>query len=294
MNIREAIAASLREEDPAETWELPFSASEGGSYFRERRGSYPVTPRRAEDVPAGAMESLAETCGVEDLHQVFIIPLAVRSTGVRGRNVISPRSVLALGSRAVGLWTEKPQPGVRVVITLDELAAVEDRTILLYGRLSFLSPGQSLRIRYNMVARGGLERALLELRRRLTGPARPIPQESLGTPPLPFKWKVLLQTLPVRLDADSSVAFRFAAVPEKARRAAPRGQLIVLNPWELVFLCEPAGASSRYGVDSFIVPRARVTDLRTNAGGVEVDANGARFPLPMAPALAEAARQWFA
>jgi hypothetical protein len=199
MSIRDTVIPRCQESDLAETWELPFSESEGSSYYRMNRGSYPYTPRRAEDVPTGALESLGEICVIEDLHQVFIVPLAVRSTGARGKKVISPNSVLALGARAVGLWTEKPQPGVRVVIPLEELAAMEDVTILLYGRLSFCSAAQRLSIRYNTVTRGGLEPALLELRKRLTGPAQQTPRDDPAATALPFKWNQLLHTPRVRL-----------------------------------------------------------------------------------------------
>lgn len=123
---------------------------------------FPHAPRRAEDIPSGALESLSESCGIEGLRQVFLIPRAVRSIGWRDQKVISPNSVLAIGSRAVGLWTEKPEPGVKVMIPLKKLSAIEDVTILLYGRLSFFSFGDRLTIRYNTLARSGLEPALLE------------------------------------------------------------------------------------------------------------------------------------
>jgi hypothetical protein len=71
---------------------------------------------------------------------------------------------------------------------------MKDVTILLYGRLSFYSTAQRLRIRYNTVTRIGLEPALLELRRRLTGPAQRTPRDDLGAPALPFKWDRLLHT----------------------------------------------------------------------------------------------------
>src|SRR5208337_3899022 len=170
MRFRDLFSARRQEVDPAEKWELHFRESEGGSYYGGNYASHPYTPHQLAEVPAGAMESLREPCGVEDLHQVFIVPWAVRSVDSRGRRVISPNSVLALGARAVGLWTEKPQPGLKVVIRMEELAAIEDVMILLYGRLSFVPFGERLRIRYNTVARDKLEQALLELRQQLSGP----------------------------------------------------------------------------------------------------------------------------
>src|SRR5208337_3810248 len=164
--------------------------SEGGSY-----GGicdiFPFTPRRAEDIAEGALESLNEICGIEGLRQVFILPRAARTTGLGEQKVISPGSVLGIGTRAVGLWTEKPEPGVKVAIPLERLSAIEDVTILLYGRLSFLSFGGRLTIRYNTLARFALEPALLDLRKRLGGSPQPLPREDERSPVLPIKWECL-------------------------------------------------------------------------------------------------------
>jgi hypothetical protein len=192
----------------------------------------------------------------------------------------------------VGLWTEKPRPGVKVMIRIEELAAIEDVMILLYGRLSFLPFGDKLRIRYNTVARQRLEPALLELRRRLAGPEQGIPRSSEASTVLPFKWNYLLHSARVGLAEDGAVAFRFARVPRRRRRATPRGQLLVLNPRELVYLCDPPESDEEYGVDSFIVPRSLVAGISTRNGNLEIVAKGARFSLSMSPGLSDAALQW--
>jgi hypothetical protein len=119
--------------DPPEPWELPYCNGKGGSCYRCVHDAFPRRPRDTEDLPAGALESLRGVCGLDGLQQLFIIPWAVRSVGWKDRRVISPKSILALGSRAVGLWTEKPDPGVKIVIDLEKLSAIEDRMILLYG-----------------------------------------------------------------------------------------------------------------------------------------------------------------
>jgi hypothetical protein len=255
---------------------------------------FPHAPRRAEDIPSGALESLSESCGIEGLRQVFLIPRAVRSIGWRDQKVISPNSVLAIGSRAVGLWTEKPEPGVKVMIPLKKLSAIEDVTILLYGRLSFFSFGDRLTIRYNTLARSGLEPALLELRRRLTGSPQPIPGEDDGSAELPFKWKRLLRSALIRLNEDASVAFRFANAPRSSRHDIERGQLLVLNPHELVYMCDPVEASHNYGEDSFILPRSRINAVRVREKNLEVFSTGAHFSLSMVSELCEAAARWFA
>jgi len=277
--------------DPAEQWELRFTEAEGGSYFTNERASHPYVPRRAEDVPGTALGDLTGACAVRSLSQVFIVPFAVRSVG-GGRKVISPNSVLALGDRAVGLWTEKPSPGVRLLIPLDRVAAIEDVTILLYGRLSFVPFGDRLTIRYNTVARAEMKPALLELRRRLAGPPLELPDAVLEPGDLPFKWKVLAHDPVVRLDEGAPALVRFAEVPGPTRREKAIGQMVALNPYELVYLSEPLEAADRYGVDCSTVPRSRMTSVRVHESDFEVVSNGACLRLPMAPALRDAAMSW--
>ncbi len=284
---------AVRPHDAAEKWELRFTEEEGGSYFRTERASHPYTPRREEDIPAGAMGALEAVCGIHELGQIFIIPWAVRSTGSLARKVISPNSVLALGDRAVGLWTEKPQAGVKITIPLEKVSAIEDVTILLYGRLSFVPFGDRLTIRYNTVARCEMEPALLALRERLAGAAQALPARDQGQEELPFKWKVLLEQPLVRLRESAPVISSFVSVRGKSRDEPHRGQLIALNPFELVYLCDPMESTERYGVDSFIIPRARITGVQVMDEGLEVCSNGANVPIPMSRSLRETAVKWF-
>ena len=271
---------------------LRNTEGEGGSHHRGVYDIFPHTPRRAEDVPEGALGSLNESCSLEGLRQVFVIPWAVRSTGCGDQKVISPESVLGVGTRAVGLWTEKPGRGVKVLIPLDRLAAIEDLTILLYGRLSFLSFAEKLTIRYNTLARSNLRPALLELRERLAGPPLPLPLEEEEVAELPIKWKRLLRSPYLRFRESAPVAFRFAVTPGKSRDDVQRGQLLVVNPHELVYMFDPLEASHNYGEDSFIVPRPRITRVRVREKYLEVASNGARLSLSMAPELREAAARW--
>ncbi len=280
--------------DPAESWELPCAESEAGSYHRGVCDIFPFTPRRREDVADGALESLRDVCGIEGLRQVFIIPWVVRKTGFGEQKVISPESVLGIGTRAVGLWTAKPEPGVKIAIALERLSAMEDVTILLYGRLSFLSFGQRLTIRYNTLARFALEPALLELRKSLAGAPQALPCREEGSPKLPIKWELLVRSSLLRFHEDAPVAFRFAIARGKSRHERDQGQLLALNPHELVYMCDPPEASHNYGEDSFIVPRPHITRVRVRERYLEVAANGARLTLPMAPELRETAARWFA
>jgi hypothetical protein len=282
----------VRPQDPAEKWEIRFTEAAGGSYFRTERASHPYTPRREEDIPSGAEEALERVCGIHELGQIFIIPWAVRSTGSLAQKVISPNSVLALGDQAVGLWTEKPEPSVKITIPLERVAAIEDVTILLYGRLCFVPFRDRLTIRYNTVARHEMEPALLALREKLAGAAQPLPVVDQSREELPFKWKVLIEQPLARLLGNSPVIYSFALVRGKSRNEAPRGQLLTLNPFEFVYICDPTESTERYGVDSFVLPRARITGVHIRDNDLEVRCNGAIIPIPMASSLRSAAMKW--
>jgi hypothetical protein len=281
-----------RQRDRAESWELPYEEIQSGGYNRGIRDVYPHKPRREEDLPFGALESLHKRCCIEGLHQVFVIPWAVRQTGYADQKVMSPAGVLGIGTRAVGLWTEEPDHGVKVVIPLDRISAIEDITILLYGRLSFLSIREKLTIRYNTIARASLAPALLALRERLAGAPRPLPREEEPDTDLPIKWRRLLRSPLLRFREDAPVAFRFARVPCTSPDNVERCQLLVLNPYELVYMCDPPEASHNYGEDSFIVPRLNVTRARATGKHLEIASNGAHHSLAMAAELRDAAALW--
>ncbi|OHD23196.1 MAG: hypothetical protein A2V99_09085 [Spirochaetes bacterium RBG_16_67_19] len=284
--------STRRPSDPAESWELEYSESEGGGYYRGIYDVFPRLPRREQEVPPGALEALNASCGLAGLHQLLLIPMAVRATGHGEQKVISPASVLGLGTRAVGLWTEKPQAGVKVLIPLERLSAIEDVTILLYGRLSFLSIAERLTIRYNTLARSSLKPALFELRRKLAGSPLPLPHEEAPAGELPLKWRRLLRSPQLRFREEAPLTYRFTMTPKSGRDDIERGQLLVVSPHELLFLCDPPEASHNYGEDSFIVPRPRITRVRAREKYLEVASNGARLSLRMAPELRQAAARW--
>jgi hypothetical protein len=287
-------ATCRRPLDPAESWELEYTEGESGGFNRGIYDVFPRLARREEQVPEGALEALNAGCSLSGVRQVFLIPKAVRTTGHGNEKVISPASVLGIGNRAVGLWTEKPQAGVKVLIPLERLAAIEDVTILLYGRLSFFSFTDRLTIRYNTLARSSLRTVLLELRQRLADPPLPLPAEEETTAELPIKWRRLLRSPQLRFREEAPVAFRYAVTRRSSRDDIDRGQLLVVNPHELLYLCDPEEASHNYGEDSFIVPRPRITRVRVREKYLEVVSNGARLSLRMAPELRQVAARWLA
>jgi hypothetical protein len=293
MKVRELFGMRSRPGDPAESWEIPYTELDGGFYFRGNYAAHPYVPRKPDELPRGALESLEGPCGVEDLSQILIIPSSVRLIGLGNRKVITPLEVLAVGARAVGLWTATPQPGPKAIIPLADLAAVEDVHILLYGRLSFLSPDQRLTIRYNTVCRRVLEPPLQALRKRLAGPGRGLLQRCTEPPELPFKWSFLLAWPFSTLDPMAPRDFRFLGAPPRQAGWMQRGHLLILTPWELVSMHDPAESSQSYGVDCFFLARSRIQAVAIQKKVAEVTANGARFVLPMAPQLLTGMAAWF-
>jgi hypothetical protein len=90
------------------------------------------------------------------------------------------------------------------------------------------------------------------------------------------------------------VTYRFAQAPRASRQDVDRGQILVVNPHELVYMCDPPEASHNYGADSFIVPRPRITRVRDREKYLEVASNGARLSLAMVTELRQAGARWFA
>ncbi len=284
--------ASHRLQDPAESWEVGRRESAADPSSRGIYDIFPRTPRTADDLPRDALEALNRSCSLEGLEQLFVIPRAIRSTGCGDQKVMSPRCILGVGTQAVGLWTEEPQRGIKVLIPLNRIGAIEDITVLLYGRLSFFSFAERLTIRYNTLARSGLRPALLALRERLAGSPLPLPAEEEAGMELPVKWRRVLHSPVTRLHEGAPVLFRFAVEPGRPGEDVDRGQLLVVNPHELVYTCDPPEASHNYGADSLVVPRAQVTRVKARERRLEVTASGARLSLSMATELREAAVRW--
>lgn len=288
--------------DPAEPWEAPYTEREGGFYYRGYYAGHPSVPSTPDDLPAGSFESLRQACSVTDLGQLLVIPSCVRLIGQGSRKVITPQQVLGIGAQAVGLWAEKPEPGLKVSIPLDSLCAIDDVHILLYGKLSFISSTRRLTIRYNTVCRRVLEPILSALRKTLAGPGLPVPsracpdQEDGASAPavIPFKWNFLLHSSFSTLDDSAPRLYQFSEEPRRSgRKRAPRGHLMIVTPYELVSLQDPVESFHSYGVDSVFIPRARIQGVTVHAKGVEVSSRGASLSLPLPPQLLSAVGGWF-
>jgi hypothetical protein len=113
---------------------------------------------------------------------------------------------------------------------------------------------------------------------------------------LPFKWRNVVRSISVCLQEGAPVTFRFAQSPKRSRHDVEHGQLLVLNPYELVSMSDPVDSDSmdNLGKDSFIVPLSRISGVQIQENDLAITSNGVHFRLSMLPELCEAATRWLA
>jgi hypothetical protein len=243
-----------------------------------------------------------------------VIPAASRLD--RERLYSTPLQVLAFGDRSVGLWQHEAPAGRVTSIEIDRLLAIDDREILLYGHLRFVSAHAQIHVRYDTASREALEGSLCDLRRRMA--PTEIPTEATfvwldasGRPgleaDLPHKWRTILQFPTVRLDPalPSAVAVGdvAAAPPNWVSPAAgrPATGVAVLGPRELVVATEPGEFidGPRYGVDLVSVPRERLGRLAWDGHSLTIwtvgrsDGEWASVTLHVDPELVKAMQRAF-
>lgn len=257
--------------DAAEPWEIPVAKED---WFEVDRWlvARPLRPTRAAEVPPAALPALEERCGPLPLERLYVVPRTTRLVA-RGRCVITPAEVLGFGERTVGLWVDDGPDGRVMSIPIDRLLAVDDRRILLYGRLRLVAADMQLVVRYNTVSREDLQENLGELRGRMATRLQPIESaflwldprdERLGPLDLPHKWRVLLEHPTIRPDLDEPAIVAVGDVTEiRPGRNRPLSGVAVLGTRELVIATEPSEYldSARYGVDLLAVPRERLDSL---------------------------------
>ncbi|MGD0862318.1 MAG: hypothetical protein ABSA21_06095 [Candidatus Limnocylindrales bacterium] len=258
-------------------------------------------------MPAPARSALEVDCGPLSLERLFVVPKTTRLVSPRDC-VITPARVLGFGTQVVALWVDDC-PGGRVIsIPIDRLIAVDNRSILLYGRLRLLSPGAELVVRYNSVYRDELQENLRDLRSQLARKEFPVESGFLWLDPgneqmrqsdLPFRWQVVLDYPTVRPNLREPVVIAVGDVARIRRgRTGPPSGVAVLGSRELVIANEPSDSLgfARYGIDLLAVPRERLDSLgwdgrsltvhlASNRGGVE---GSSSVVLPLDPRLVEA------
>lgn len=257
--------------DPPEPWEIPLPRR-GRDEFDCRVSSRPFRPTRWEEIPPRALPALEEICGRLPFDRLFVVP---RTTRLIAHNccVVTPAEVLAFGDEAVGLWVDVGPAGCVLSVPVDGLVAVDDRRVLLHGRLRLVAPTRDLVVRYGTVSQEALEGNLSVLRDRMATGHAPVEPgfvwptakgAGMGRPDLPYKWRLLLGHPKVQPNLGEPVVVAVGDVAELGAgpRRAPSG-VAVLGPRELVIVSEPPELDdcARYGVDLLAVPRQRLDAL---------------------------------
>jgi len=215
------------------------------------------------------------------------------------------------------MWVDDPAgASVRVTVSVDRLASIEKRNILLYGRVALTAGDSSVVIRYSTVAEPDLQDSLFAVRMAMAGAPVATPavfrwpgHTTLEQEPesaLPYKWRVVLGSRQARLERGEPAIVAVGGI-EDARASRPG--VAVLGSRELVIVTDPTEdvKTARYGFDMCTVPRSRLRSLAWDGDLLTVRAAGgptagldhiadqpAAILVPLDPRLGEAMRDAFA
>jgi hypothetical protein len=257
--------------DPIEPWEIPIPKRDRYKIDRWLPGR-PFRPTRLADIPAPALAAVEGVCGPVQLSRVFVVPRTTRLVD-SSRCVITPTKVLGFGEEVVAVWIDDGPEGRVMSMPTEQLDAVDDRTILLYGRLRLIASDAQLVVHYNTVARDDLRDDLCRLRSQMATRELPVSPGFLWLDPsnprpdragLPHKWLVVLDSAAVRPNPAEPVVVAVGNLTEIRRgKTRPPSGVAVLGPRELVIASEPSDyrGRDRYGVDLLAVPRERLDSV---------------------------------
>jgi hypothetical protein len=293
--------------DPAEPWEIPV-AKKNRSRIESDLPGRPFTPTRLDDIPERSLAALEPICGRLPLDRLFVLPAATRLVDPVSC-VVTPVMVLAFGDEQIGLWVDAGAVGRTLTTPVDRLLAIDDRLILLYGRLRFIAPDGPLVVRYSTVSRGSVGGNVERLRRTMTTRAYAVRPAFVWNAPgaappdpwrLPVKWRRLLDQTSVRPDPEAPVAIAVGDVaPARPIPGRPASGMAVLSARELVIANEPVEYRdrARYGVDLLAVPREKLDSLAWDGRLLHVALAASPAPppvsLPLDPCLVDAMRSAF-
>lgn len=253
-------AAGREEDDPAEPWEVPATAEDLEELSTKRFERLPHRPASLSEVPAGALEQLASVVGAVGPDQLFVIPRSSRALGPGSAQwVLTPTEVIAVGGDKLAVWiSDEGGARVRSVLAFDDVAAMLDRTVLLYGRLELIGPDASIIVRYNTVGQPELRSLLLPIRRAAMPDEQLLPEGGRDPSRLPHKWMALLRSkdvLPRGME-------RLLVATGDLANPAPQlhNGVAVLSGAELVVATDPTpdAGMAQYGVDLLVAARRRV------------------------------------
>ena len=202
-----------------EEWEqtlaadLPHHLIPAGQF----RGMRP--PLDVNDLPAGAHAALVDGIGRHGLEDLVIVPPAERTYGwQRRRCIYAPPCVLGLGERAVALWVQAlPEPGIRVLVPLSEIAAIGQQANGTRRQLLVTSRTGRLPVRYNAASDTVMDAWTRRLRRRTAGEPAPVPPGYPGIRDVTPGRQRTFTPATLRLDSDDDVVI--AGRPGRAERS---------------------------------------------------------------------------
>ncbi len=276
----------------------------------EERLALPSRPGR-QDVPPEAWAGLEPACGQLAPDRLLLIPGSWKR-GSKVRQGVSRTRVVAFGETAVGQWTDGEDEGTIESVPLEDLLAIDDRIVLLHGRLLLIGKAGRLTIPYNAVARPQLRENVMWLRRLIAGPEFATRRsfvwitDAAGERPeheLPYKWAYMLGCRnDLRIDPQADEMVAVGNVVEIGRSRGPATGISVLGPRELVVAAEPPNwlFEARYGVDLTVVPRAYIRDVSWSRGELRIrlrapdgSTDGLEISRPLDENLVEAMRRSF-
>ncbi|MEW2396726.1 hypothetical protein [Streptomyces sp. NPDC046862] len=297
--LRRRRPAARPRPDLLEPWEQAVDEQTARAHTLPGVHGFPYRPHRAEDVPDGALGALRRAVGTDDTDHLLVLPARTRPgrLGDSRLQILTPTGVLGFGPGGVALWVGAPAlPGVRVVLHPQQVAAIETAHILLYARLTILATDTRLTVHYNAVAGHHLHPLVRSLRRRAARTELDMPDAPVPDAALPYKWRRLLASDVARLDDGDPIAVVAGALPVPPRSEAAYAA-VVLTPRELVVLTDPLHAErtgGRHGVDTHVIPRARIEQVRADDPLLRVRVGGADLQLPLGQDLSRRVVHTFA
>jgi hypothetical protein len=281
----------MSSEPAVEEWEHAIASDLASHLTLASPVARPHQPLSVIDLPAGARAALTEAIGWHGLDDLLVVPAAARPFGrLHRRCVYTPPCVLGVGERAVGLWVQAlPVPGVRAIVLLGELAAVELRADGTGSRLTLRSHPRQLSVRYNRKA-DPLVGGLLRLRRRAAGEPFPVPGAPPGNTYIPPRWQAVLGAPVLGLRAGDGVA----AVFGHARRPGGMEYLIALTARELVVIRAAWKRNPPHfdRPDSVQVPRRNIRKASIRSGCLLLRSAGVDLRVELGASLTPAAALW--
>jgi hypothetical protein len=195
----------------------------------------------------------------------------------------TPLCVLGAGDRAAGLWVQAlPEPGVRAVIPVGQVAAIEQVAAGMRCQLIITGQDGRLEVRFSAADSGPADALARRLRRRAAGSPGPVPGGSAGRG-LPRSWRPVPGMAELPLDGDE-IAIAGRRSPGTSRKIT-----VAVTSRELIISATrgPAGQSR-----TLYVPRQRFERASFRAGLLRLRSAGTDVTVALRSRKLAAAASW--